>query len=366
MHFKIDKTKFVGPLTLAAGAAAGVKKDSLDIRTHVLIEVPEKGLGYITGANNETTVRTAFEPTTIAAGSYCIPAAKLLEIVQARSGEIEIKKDDKGSVIIKEGKYKVNIQVNTADKFPSAPKLDDATASSIDPGIFLSLLKRAAYVTAGEEDKRFALKSVLLHFKDNVLRVVTTNGQMIAFGATPAVTEKEMKLIVPLKGLADLKSFMQAAEEKVDMSLSAKRMMLKAGSNTLHIQLLEGTYPEYERIIPKAPSFSVECNRESFLQAIKSVCVISNGKTRSIVFTPDAAGKLLLKTETKDVGNAEDEVAAKADGSLVDFLLSPELILKAATAFTGEILKIRGNGAMEPVFVQAESDVFAVIAPMRP
>lgn len=365
MEFTIDKTKLAGPLKIAAAASGQGKKDAA-ILNHLQIRIAAGG-SAIVGSCGDVMVQVPIEPSIKTEGIACVPKDKLLGVVSERDGELKFSEKD-GKVVIAAGKAKFSIATNTAEAFPGMPPQADAKVVTLPRVALASIIKRASYAIGAETDTRFTLRTLLLHFKDNVLRVVSTDGHRLAVVGMQVSLDGEMKLMLSKKALEALSGVLASGADDVSISMTTQNIVVINGGTKLFARLVEGNYPDYIQIIPKTQTISASCQREDMLRALRSVQLFGDDKRRVVemLFTDS---KVQVGAAASDVGAGMDEVEAKitrAEGAGdLKVYFNPAYLQEAISSFTGEVVEFRANGELSPVRLAADEDGMAIIMPVR-
>jgi DNA polymerase-3 subunit beta len=222
------------------------------------------------------------------------------------------------------------------------------------------------------EETRYYLNGIYFHTATSndgkVLRGVATDGHRLARieVAQPAGAEGMPGVIVPRKAIYELKKLLSEGAGDVGISLSETKIKFVVGNAVLVSKLIDGNFPDYERVIPAGNDKILEIDCKLFAQAVDRVSVISNEKTRAIKLAVDA-GKLTLSATSSEHGNATEEVEATYSATPIEIGFNSRYLLEMLSNIEGDTTQFLLNDGASPAVVRDTADVGAlyVIMPMR-
>jgi len=246
------------------------------------------------------------------------------------------------------------------------------------------MIERTIY-SAGESDTRYTLNGLLFHAKpqDEYFTVVGTDGHRLALisrkleGADRLKEEK--KIIVPRKAVSELRRFLSPKAEgketdKVKISMGEKHLLFDLKSSTgdgagkvqFLTRLIEGTYPNYENVIPRANEKVIFVERNTFAKVLRRVSVMSKERASAVRFDIGER-KLVVSSSTPDLGEAREEVAIEYKGDKLSLGFNARYVIDALGAMTSEKVIFELQDPLSPVLLKEEGseNYKCVVMPMR-
>ena len=373
MKLKADRATLIKALAHIQSVAE--KRNTIPILANVLIEVAD-GKVSLTATDMEIAVVESMPAATSRGGKTTAPAATLYEIVRKLPEGAEVELDFAGGdahLALRAGRYATSLVTLPTDDFPSM------TAGQLPHKFHLTalalrgLIDRTRFAISTEET-RYYLNGIYLHAADGddgrVLRAVATDGHRLArveeplpegAGTMPGV-------IVPRKTVAELRKLLEEASGDVACALSDTRIQFTVGNVTLTSKLIDGTFPEYERVIPRDNEKILRVGKKDFAEAVARVAAISSERSRPVKMSL-ARDLLVLSAASPEQGTASEEL----DGDRITYEFSPLEIgfqaryLNDITDQIGDTVEFLFSDGSAPTVVRESGDPTAlyVLMPMR-
>ncbi len=317
----------------------------------------------------ETTPATVSKP-----GSTTVPAHTFYDIVRKlpEGAQIELStSEDGGKVTIRAGQSRFSLACLPVDEFPVMAEGDLPNNFSIKAAECRALIEKPSFAISTEET-RYYLNGIYLHTAESsgskVLRAVATDGHRLARieVALPAGAAGMPGVIVPRKAIYELKKLIEGGDGDVNISLSDTKIRFVYGNAVLVSKLIDGNFPDYERVIPSANDKLMEVDCKLFAQAVDRVSVISTEKSRAIKFHLEG-GKLTLSASSPEHGTASEEIEVKFSSPAMEIGFNSRYMLDMMAQIEGESAQFMLNDGASPALVRDTADVGAlyVIMPMR-
>ncbi len=354
------------------------KKNTMPILSHFLLDAGKKG-SYIVATDLETALREPVEIKVDEAGRLCIPARKLFEIVREMDGDLLFESVDEspsgGWLRVKAGTSDFRLACLSANDFPAWPVMEDGEEITIDATILLEMIEKTIY-SAGESDTRYTLNGLLFHTKptEKLLTIVGTDGHRLALIMKQMDVElkDEKKMIVPRKAVSELRRFLNKEIEKAKIMIGKNHLLFSVGASTgggevqFLTRLIEGTYPNYEHVMPKANEKKVSISKETLAKALRRVSVMSRERANAVRFD-FGDGTLILTSSNPDVGEAKEEIAVDYKGEKLSVGFNARYLIEALSVMTSERVVLELQDPLSPVLVREEGkeDYRCVVMPMR-
>ncbi|HMK56946.1 MAG TPA: DNA polymerase III subunit beta [Dissulfurispiraceae bacterium] len=367
MKVKVDRNELLKKLSDIQNIVE--KRNTMPVLNNFLLSAESAG-SVITATDLETAMKEPIEMSVLEEGRMCIPAKKLFEIVREMDGEIVLESADNQWIKVKCGKSHFRLACISPDEFPVWPSISAAEAKSVelDAAILLDAIEKTLYA-AGESDTRYVLNGLLFHLRtDEILNVVGTDGHRLALSEKKIAEklEEELKIILSRKSVSELRRFLDDEQKPVKLTIGKNHILFSVGSIQFLTRLIEGTYPNYEQVIPADNNKDLGVAREAFSKALKIVSILS--KERSSAVKVDLAkDSMVISTSNPDLGDAKDEIPVKYDGDEMTVAFNARYLLDVLNVMEGENITLKMNEALSPVLVTEDSrtDYKCVVMPMR-
>ena len=351
------------------------KRNTIPILANVMLTVRD-GLLALTATDMEIAIVEDVAAITSRDGACTAPAATLYEIVRKLPEGAEVELDHQGGdaqLALRAGRYATSLVVLPTDDFPSMTAGTLPNKFTLPSNLLRGLIERTRFAISTEET-RYYLNGIYIHAVDSegvrVLRAVATDGHRLArvelrlpdgAGSMPGV-------IVPRKTIGELHKLLDETAGGVDIALSDTRIQFKAGPITLTSKLIDGTFPEYERVIPRDNEKILRVGKKDFSDAVARVAAISSERSRPVKLSL-ARNLLVLSAASPEQGTASEEL----DGERVHYDYDPLEIgfqaryLNDITDQIPEQVEFRFSDGSAPTVVQDAKDPSAlyVLMPMR-
>jgi DNA polymerase-3 subunit beta len=262
-------------------------------------------------------------------GAVVVPAARLLAVVR-EVGEPEtplVEKD--GAIAVDTSRSRFRIRTETLEEFPELPYMAEQGSHHVPGALLRGMIRRTVFATA-KEAGRFALHGVLFKIAGEQLELVATDGRRLAkaTGTLEKKSTKEIRVIVGPKGLSLLDRVMGSQPGDVSLAVQERQVLFRVGEALVISRLIDGTFPAYEDVIPKATTHHFEVPVADFAAALRRASLLTTRDAVSVQFdvTP---GLLTVKSRAVEVGEAEAEVPITYDGPSEKLGFNPVFLMDA-------------------------------------
>lgn len=346
------------------------KKNTMPILSHFLL-VAEKGGAHITATDLETAFKEPITLTVAEEGSMCIPAKKLFEIVREMDDEITLESADTKWLKVKSGKSSFRLACLSSKEFPVWPSLggsDDVEEMEIDAALLLEMIDKTLYA-AGESDTRYVLNGLLFNIKpDGTLTVVGTDGHRLALSrkTVESTPKQEKRVIFSRKSLSELRKFLSDSEKKVKLTIGKNHILFTIGDIQFLTRLIEGTYPNYEQVIPASSDKTMLVDKLLLMKSLRRVSIMSKERS-SAVKVDIEANNMGISASNPDLGEAKDEFSVEYTGEPITIAFNAKYLLDALAVMDSEKIVLKLNEPLSPTLVmeQDRDDYKYVVMPMR-
>jgi DNA polymerase-3 subunit beta len=339
----------------------------MPVLANVLIVANGKELAFTaTDLEVELSARCDIEAVKVP-GEITVPGRKLLDICKALPDKAQVSVSLKGDRLsVQSGRSKFVLSTLPAAEFPliEDPAMD--REFTIKRSVLGRLLDKTHFSMA-QQDVRYYLNGLLLESGDGVLRAVATDGHRLALCKTALDTGEGIKtqVIVPRKGVLELQRLLDG-DGDVSIALSSNHIRAVVGSIRFTSKLIDGRFPDYDRVIPEVKSNVVIADRDLLRQALQRAAILSNEKYRGVrlEFAP---GKIRIQANNPDQEEAEEEVEVDYTGDTMEIGFNVNYLLDALAAVDDAQVEFGLVNAEKSCVVRAPSDEHSlyVVMPMR-
>ncbi len=373
MKFKADRAVLLKALAHVQSVVE--KRNTIPILANVMISVKDVKL-TLTATDMEIAVVENVAATSIRNGSCTAPAATLYEIVRRLPEGAEVEFDHPGGdaqLALRAGRYATSLVVLPIEDFPSMTAGTLPHKFAVDAHELRSMIDRTRFAISTEET-RYYLNGIYLHATESdgtkVLRAVATDGHRLARVQLdlPDGAAGIPGVIIPRKTVAELRKLLDEASGPVDLAMSDTRIQFTVDGLTLTSKLIDGTFPEYDRVIPRDNDKVLRVGCKDFEAAVARVSAISQERSRPVKLSL-AKDLLVISAASPEQGTATEEL----DGDRVTYTSGPLEIgfqaryLNDITAQIATSVEFRFSDGSAPTVVQDSTDASAlyVLMPMR-
>ena len=349
------------------------RRNTIPILSNVLLAASGASLEMkATDLDLEVTEATA--ATVEQAGATTVPAHLLYDIVRKLpdGAEVMLKLDDSGnSVSVVSGRSSFRLQCLPQADFPELSAGSFSHIFRLDSEALKGLIEKTQFAISTEET-RYYLNGIFLHVHDEGgrprLRSVATDGHRLARAEVdaPAGSEGMPGIIIPRKTVSELQKLVDDPDVAVTTELSDTKIRFTIGSVVLTSKLIDGTFPDYQRVIPTGNDKKLTIDRQSFAQAVDRVSTISSERGRAVKLAI-ASGNVTLTVNNPDSGSATEEIAADYDADPIEIGFNAKYLLDVAAQLSGGEARFLLADAGSPTLIQdtADADALYVLMPMR-
>jgi DNA polymerase-3 subunit beta len=349
------------------------RRNTIPILSNVLMQA-EGGALTLTATDLDIEISESAPADVAMKGAATASAVMLHDIVRKLPDGAQIRLQlvqDEGRLHITAGRYEGSLAVLPDEDFPTLASDDMKVRFSMPAGDIARLFAKARFAMS-QEETRYYLNGVYLHpFKDGktkLLRAAATDGHRLARldAPMPSGADDMPGVIVPRKAVAELGRLLDDAEETVEISVSETKIRFGFGAGHLTSKLIDGTFPDYERVIPKSNSNVLKVDNKDFSAAVDRVSTVSADRTRSIKLALDS-DRLRLTVNNPEAGSALEELPVDYRGEAIEIGFNARYLLDVAAQIDGEAATFRLADPSSPTVIVDEEDERAlyVLMPLR-
>ena len=297
-----------------------------------------------------------------------VGARKLQDILRSlpETAEVSLTLDDK-RLQLKAGKSRFNLQTLPAEDFPRMTMADGQPSRlTVGQKQMKRLLALVQYAMA-QQDIRYYLNGLLLVVKGNELRMVATDGHRLAYAAeTLPETVSPIEVILPRKTVLELSRQLADNDDPLEITLTPTQARFSFGSIELVSKLIDGKFPDYERVIPQHHTKLINLSRDTLLHSLLRAAILTNEKFRGVRLVL-AAGSLKIISSNAEQEEAQEEIEIDYSGDALDVGFNVTYLLDVLNNVNNEIIELHlADANSSALFVLPGNDTFKyVVMPMR-
>ncbi len=355
MKLTLVREDLLKPLQMVMGVVD--RKQTLPILSNVLLTLNQKRLSVIgTDLEIELTGHSTFSDPLPSQHQLTLPGRKLLDICRAlpENATIELYQD-KHQVILRSQRSRFTLSTLPPEEYPNTEQQTVHLQVTVNQSDLLQLLQHTHFAMA-QQDVRYYLNGMLFEFFTHTLRTVATDGHRLATDTMSAAIadEHRLQVIVPRKGVLELMRLLSNSAEEVTLSVGTHYIQATAENYTFVSKLIEGRFPDYQRVIPRNGDKKITVGREEFKQALIRSAILCNDKIRG-VFLELKPNLLRLLANNQEQELAEEDIGVVYSG--------PEFGLAFNINYLLDVLNTLETDQVELIFSSSNNNSLLIAEP---
>ena len=374
MKFTIHRTTFINELATVQRAIVG--KTTIPILSGVKIVLTEEGL-TLTGSNADISIETFLPQTDQKAqmeisqtGSIVLMARFLGEIIRKLPEDrftLEVLTNNQ--VAITSGAAEFVVNGLDADNYPHLPVIDEKNQLKLPVRVLNKLISETVFAVSLHESRPI-LTGVHFMLTEGKLLAVSTDSHRLSQRVIPlTVAAQDFDIVIPGKSLLELSRSFSEEDEEVEISIMDNQVLFKTKYMYFYSRLLEGKYPDTNRLIPTTFNTEINFNVPALLAAIERASLLSHEGRNNIVRLQINANEITLYGNSPEIGNVQEELSyVSVSGEPLEISFNPDYMKDALKAFGDTEVKIRFISPIRPFTlapVDSEIDFIQLITPVR-
>ena len=344
------------------------RRNTIPILSNVLLEASEDGGLRLMATDldiqiNETVAASVSQPgaTTVSAHTLFDIARKLPEGSQVELNAAE------GKMQVNAGRARFNLSTLPRDDFPVIAEGELPTRFALPAATLKQIIDKTRFAISTEET-RYYLNGIFVHASGDVLKAAATDGHRLARVTVPLPDGAGgmPDVIVPRKCVAELRKLLDEVDGGVEVSLSATKIRFGLGTAVLTSKLIDGTFPDYNRVIPTANDKLLKIDPKSFAAGVDRVATIASEKTRAVKMALDR-DKITLSVTSPENGTAAEEVPGDYSAAGFEIGFNARYLLDILGQIDGDTVEVHLADAAAPTLLRENDKAAAlyVLMPMR-
>jgi DNA polymerase III subunit beta len=349
------------------------RRNTIPILSNVLLEAASNALG-LTATDMDLTIVERVPVSVGNGGAATMPAHTLYDIVRKLPEGSQVEIDgggEGGQATIRAGRSKFNLPTLPREDFPASSGGELPHHFGLAAKDLRSLIDRSRFAISTEET-RYYLNGIYLHVAEGKgaghLRAVATDGHRLARVEMemPKGAQGMPGVIVPRKTVGELRRLIEETEEPIEIALSETRIRFTFDSVTLSSKLIDGNFPDYQRVIPAGNDKAMTVDRRMFAEAVDRVSTIASEKSRAIKLSLKK-NLMVLSASSPENGSASEELEVAYAGTPLEIGFNARYLLDITAQLQGSEAEFKLADAASPTLLQDATDSSAlyVLMPMR-
>jgi DNA polymerase III subunit beta len=348
------------------------RRNTIPILSNVLIEASDGGQIKLTATDLDLQIVETFAADVETPGATTVSAHTLFEIARKlpEGSQVQLHAAD-GRMAVNAGRARFSLSTLPRDDFPMIAEGDLPTSFEIPASSLVQIIDKTRFAISTEET-RYYLNGIFLHVTDDaepVLKAAATDGHRLARVTLPrpAGAENMPDIIVPRKCVAEIRKLLdESGGNNIQVDLSASKIRFTFDHVILTSKLIDGTFPDYSRVIPTANDKLLRIDPKAFSQGVDRVATIATEKTRAVKMALDT-DKITLSVTSPENGTAAEEVSGQYSSDGFEIGFNARYLMDILGEIEGDVVELHLADASAPTLIREndKSAALYVLMPMR-
>ena len=354
-------------------------RSTVQLLAGVLLEATEDGV-RLSATDMEVSIQTSSPAEVEDEGRVVVPARIFNDVVRSQpGGELRLEHDSSGGYVkLAAGRNEYQIRAYAAEDFPQLPRFDEESSFTMPGEVLVETVEKVSR-SYSRDETRPVLTGILISFDKSRVKMVTTDSYRLSIKETDLATtfDGSRKAIIPARAMQEVaRIFSGSDEEQVEVSLSENQALFRIGDVLFGTRLIEGNFPEYQRLLPTSFERQISVPREDLIGTLRRVNLFAQRQTPPVpVSLAFSEGAVEVIVRSQEIGEAHEKLPASSED---DFHISfnPGYLLDGVSAVDTEKVLFKFNEALKPgLIVPGENggdggsgedpDFLYLIMPMR-
>lgn len=365
MKFKIQRESLLKPLQLVSGVVE--RRQTLPVLANVMLTADHNGI-QLTGTDLEVELVARMKAEVETDGETTLPARKFLDICRTLPEQAMLDIVVEGErAHVRSGRSRFALSTLPAADFPAVESMQAVREFAMPQSVLKQLMEKTHFAMA-QQDVRYYLNGLMLELAQGRLRTVATDGHRLALceGMVDVAITGVHQVIVPRKGVVELMRLLNDSDEMVQVAIGTNHIKITMSDFSFTSKLVDGRFPEYERVIPKESDKLVRAEREALRQALTRASILSNEKYRGVRMQL-LEGVLRVMAHNPEQEEAEEEMEVEYAGKELEIGFNVTYLLDALGAVNADKVEIGFTNANSSCLIQSADggQCRYVVMPMR-
>lgn len=344
------------------------RRNTIPILSNVLIEASLDGSLRLMATDLDLQIDETVPAAVDQAGAITVPAHTLFDIARKlpEGSQVELTAAD-GKIKVNAGRAKFELGTLPRDDFPVIAEGELPTVFELPAETLKQIIDKTRFAISTEET-RYYLNGIFLHVADDMLKAAATDGHRLARVTVPRPEGAEAMpdVIVPRKCVAELRKLLDEVDGSVGVSLSGSKIRFDLGAAILTSKLIDGTFPDYSRVIPTGNDKILKIDPRSFMQGVDRVSTIATEKTRAVKMALDR-DRITLSVTSPDNGTAAEDVPGEYAAQPFEIGFNSRYLMDILGQIESDVVEVHLADAAAPTLIREndKSPALYVLMPMR-
>ncbi|GMQ96923.1 MAG: DNA polymerase III subunit beta [Gammaproteobacteria bacterium] len=366
MKLSVDKSNIVLALQKVIGVVE--RRQTLPVLSNVLLRA-EKDKVSLTATDLEVELVATVQMNVETTGEVTIPARKFFDICKnipdGSSIELELKGD---RIHMRAGRSRFSLATLPVTEFPIVDDIKSQSEITLSRRDLHELLERTWFCMA-QQDVRYYLNGIMMELGAGRLRVVATDGHRLALydhALGKQSSLKQCQVILPRKGVQELMRLLDDSDEPVTLNIGTNHVRISLDGIELTSKLIDGRFPEYERVLPKSSDKKMTANREEYRSSLTRASILSNEKFKGVRLILNG-NNLKVQAHNPEQEEAEDEIDVQFTGDALEIGFNASYLLDALNAIRTDtvVMSLSDPNSSCLILEPGNDKVLYVVMPMR-
>ena len=374
MKLKLSKSNFVKSLSFVQNIVES--KTTIPILANVLLEAKQGRLN-VSATDMDITIFDKVKIDNIEVeGATSVPAHTLYNVIKELPDDnpIDLSYDQNNKKLhLMSSKSKFVFSCLSKDEFPISSTETFKTSFDLKSDILKEIIDKT-YFASSNEETRYYLNGLYLHTatlnNKNYLRAVATDGHRLAqyqISPPPTINKSNFGVIVPKKLIFELRKLIDDMKENIKIDLSDRKIRFSFNETIIISKLIDGKFPDYEKVIPKNTNNIFSINRKKFLESINRISTVTSDKSKAIKLNLNKNKLTISASNLEEGGSGIEEIDIKYNGPSLDIGFNSSYLKEIINQFTLEEISILFSDSTAPTIIKdsSKSESLYVLMPMR-
>lgn len=368
MKFSINRDSLVGPLQTISGAVE--RRQTLPVLANLLFKV-EEGILTVTATDLEIEMSVNIQlDGAYLPGDTTVPARKMIDICKSLPADTPIDLEHKEDrMVISSARNRFTLSAIPAQEFPNLEEINFALQISVNSLILKDLFDKTQFAMA-HQDVRYYLNGMLLEFNKQELVSVATDGHRLALAKIQLdqSIDEAVLAIIPRKGIIEATKILSANDDMCQLQLSTNHIRITLGNFTFTSKLIDGRFPDYDKVLPKNALKLMVADREQIKEAFTRAAILCNEKYKGVRLNL-SNNKLVIYAHNPDQEEAEIELDVDYTDEAMEIGFNVSYLVDALNAIKADGVRFNLGDTNSSLLIESSSETGSyslyVVMPMR-
>ncbi len=363
MQLIVNRNALVEVLNVASSIVSS--RTTKEILKCVKLATSDDGL-TVSATDQEVALRVTISQADIQkSGELLVPADKLMQIARESLDDTLTIESDGENCHVRGRDSHFEVYGQDPREYPPVPELEGTPDVELESDLLSSLIERTIFAVA-KENTRYAINGVLWEKQAKKLCLVATDGRRLAraVGSADQTTGEETSVIVPAKTMQVLQRILGHAEGKAALRFASNQVTVQAGGYTLSSALVEGSFPNYDEVIPKDSDKRVDVSTDELLSAVRRAALLTNEQSKGVRLSFEKE-RLVLSSRAPEQGEATVSMRIEYGFDPLEIGFNPAFITEALRASGSEQVTLELKASNRPGVIRSGQEFMYVVMPVN-